>query len=59
MEEGRGGRDGRVSEKKVKCIVAYLLSELFNAYAIYSHMGWVPSGERGQIYTTGHWWLQS
>lgn len=52
MEEGRGGKEGRVWEKKVKCIVAYLLSEMFNASAIYLHKGRLPSGERGQIYST-------
>lgn len=36
---GGGGKEGRVWEKKVKRIVAYLLSELFNASAIFSPGG--------------------
>lgn len=64
-EEREGGRTwgekGVYEKKKVKHIVAYLLGELFNASAIFSPKGRVvsESGERGQIHTTGHWWLQS
>ena len=55
------GKEERVWVKEVKHIVAYLLSELFNASAIFSPEGRVQSerGERGQIYNTAHWWLQS